>query len=219
MSAVTWLSSSNSAAVAARKRAAVSASNTSRGRRPYVMSAATMKGHHAPSDCGDAAAALPPSSLKNCDCSISAALGTAPGASAAQGHAIACTTRVTSPGSASSVVLQPKARSENVTSMTAATSAATLNATAAVCAQFRSCHFANRRYAARAAWRSNNRATSGDACASLAEDPGRPRTRIQRRDEILDATQVPAHGPATARASAPAARAARRPRARVTVRR
>ena len=62
------------------------------------MSAATMKGHHAPSDCGDAAAALPPSSLKNCDCSISAALGTAPGASEAQGHAIACTARVTASG-------------------------------------------------------------------------------------------------------------------------
>ena len=28
------------------------------------MSAATMNGHHAPSDCGDAAATLPPSSLK-----------------------------------------------------------------------------------------------------------------------------------------------------------
>ena len=99
------------------------------------MSAATMNGHHAPSARGDAAATALTSSLKNCDCSISAALGTAPGASACHGHAIVCTTRVTSSGSASSVVLQPKARSENVTSMTAATSAATLNATAAVCDQ------------------------------------------------------------------------------------
>ena len=165
-SAVTRGSSSSSAAVAARKRAAASASNASRGTRPYVTSADIVKGHQARATRRRAAAAAPPSSLKNCDCSTSSALGTAPGRARPTATRSPARRALTAAGSASSVVLQPNARSENVTSMIAATSAATLNATAAVCDQFRICHFAKRRRAARAACRSNKRATSGDARAS-----------------------------------------------------
>ena len=128
---------------------------------PYVTIVNSVNGHQ-PASARPLAAA-PMSSLKNCDSAISSALGTALGTNACHGHAIACTMRVTSCGSASSVVLQRNARSVNVTSSAAVASAATLKPSAATCDQRMSCHFAKRAVLVRPARQSNVLASSGDA--------------------------------------------------------
>ena len=109
---------------------------------------------------------------------------------ACHGHAIACTMRLTVAGSASSVVLQPNARSVNVTSAIAVASAATLNATAATCDQHRSCHFAKRPALARRRVPVEQSRELRRRVREPAEYRDSQRARRDRRHEVLQAAQA-----------------------------
>ncbi len=148
---------------------------------------------HQPVSVRDASAssARAPSSRKNCERSINDRSGTAAGAHACHGSDSASTQRATTCGSACNVVLQPNARSVNVTSAAPVAMAARLNATAAVCDQNSICHFANRpAAAARAVMPAEQRRNVARRTGDAAIDRSGPGARIDGFQQILNGAQT-----------------------------